>query len=165
MKTLSNDLTIPSFLARGKPKKRAIQIPRDAQPWDAPSKFITRLPEFFTKPVEIRGEETISKKVIPTIQDRIAAKASGIIMELEGMVDDGMITVDFSMYDYLRSKYVSTVVANKVAEHFAPITDELLQVMTVTEDKDLQYAYRGYNTKDITNLAMIYQGMLDDCAR
>ena len=60
------------------------------------------------------------------------------------MIDDKVITPGWSLYDYLRSKEITPVIANKVVTHFQPIASELVEAID-TKDKDLLEGYRTYS--------------------
>ena len=99
---------------------------------------------------------------VPTIQERIREKASNLIGELEGMIDDGVINPGcWSLYDYLRKNQVSNVVANRLIEYLKPIAGELIEV-SGTPSKQLKEGYEPYSSQEIEDMAIIYQSMLDD---
>lgn len=160
---IPDDLSIPSFLLRKKGDK-----------WPSTRK---------RKPVVIKHDDSIHKSMFtptvmveetpapkkrekdpdaPSVQEYIRRKASAIIGELEGMIDDGLITPEWSAYEHARQNEWSAPIAKKVAEHFEPLANEILEVMTLTDDADLQYAYRGYTPEEITAMGVMFQGLVDE---
>jgi len=105
-------------------------------------------------------EKTLVPKVKPNVQEYIREKASELIGEVEGMIDD-KVNIPPSFYNFLRSREVSGLVANRMLTHFAPIADELIEAME-TDDEDLKEGYRVYSNKELENLAITYQSIVDD---
>jgi hypothetical protein len=121
--------------------------------------------------MERKIKEALKREVIPEVEDttevvvsvaqRVYNKASELIGEIEGMIDDGTITQEWSLYDYLRSQQVSGMITNKLVDHFGPIAAEILEAFD-TKDSDLKEAYKKYSNKELENLAIIYQRLFDD---
>jgi hypothetical protein len=139
------EMDIPCFL------KRARGEPLPA--WTPPA--VEETPKFYKS---VNASPTVVRL---RIQDHIRAAAGELVGRIEGMLDDGVIDIGWSLYDYARANNWSTVVAAKVAERFKPVADELLEAMS-TDDDELLFAYRGYKIDEIVELAAIYQGFVDD---
>jgi len=109
---------------------------------------------------DAKAEE--APKVKPNVQEYMREKASDLIGEVEGMIDDKTIDPTFSFYNFLLKEQVSGIVAAKMLTHFAPIADELIEAME-PQDDDLKEAYP--NREDLEDMAIVYQGIVDDLNR
>lgn len=155
------ELTIPAFLRRKKnTKSKKKPVYEDFVPKKVP--LVMRANVEPVKPVAKPKKPKVEQV---SVQTHIWNKGTAVLSELEGMLDDGIITPQWSLHDFLLKKEISTVIAKRIADHFAPRADELLEVMTMTDDDELQYAYRGYDTDDLTNMTVIYQGFVDEATR
>jgi len=155
------DLSIPAFLKRGKNYKRpenkkVVTVHEDRNPID-------RFVPIVLPDKKKKRKVTVKRQV--SVQDHIRQKGNFVIGELEGMIDDGIITPEWSLYDHLRKKEISNVIAKRVAEHFEPIANEILEAITLEDDEDLQYAYRRYSPEELTNMGIMYQGLVDEANR
>lgn len=158
---INDDLTIPDFLRRKPGEKR--QASANAHPIiieeDKPTSMFVRV----VPPPKKKAARKGPREVV-NVQERIRQKASWHIAEIEGMIDDKAITPEWSLYDHARKQEWSAPVAKKISEHYVPIANELLEVMSV-DDADLKYAYRGYSEDDILNMGVMYQGFVDEASR
>jgi hypothetical protein len=163
---MTDGLDIPAFLKR-KPSKAVIPT----------SDRIVRQERIITVPASwskgyVEPEPEVSEDVIerpkayqPTIQERIKEKHSNMIGELEGMLDDGVITADWSMYQYLTKLGATPMSAMAIANKYRPVAAELLDVLTELEDEQLQEGYEKYTVEEVEDLVLIYQTIVDDCER
>jgi hypothetical protein len=124
---------------------------------------LTRSFSFIVDEPPVSGQEKTSIDK-PNVQDHIREKASNLIGELEGMIDDKVIVLGWSFYDYLRSKEISGAVAARLLEHFEPIAGELLDAMD-TKNEDLKEGYKKYSSDELEEIAGIYVAMVEDAER
>ena len=96
-----------------------------------------------------------------TIQQNIRNKASDLVGELEGLIDDGVAINGWSAYKYLSENQVSSVVASKIIDRFQPILDELFQVQKKT-DADLIEGYKHLSNKQLKLMIEFYQALIED---
>lgn len=160
----NDGLTIPDFLlVKNRPKNKKSVVKKakivvDSNEDHDQSKFV---------PTVLPSKKTVvkNKKYVPDVQTKIFDKGTRILSEIEGMLDDNQIDLSWSVYDYARKAEWNTLIANRVANHFEPRANELLEALVNKDDKDLQYAYRGYSTDELTNLAAVYQSLVDEAKR
>ena len=100
---------------------------------------------------------------VPNVQYFTREKASNVVAEIEGLIDDGIIDSEWSMYDYLKKCNYGRPIVQYVQDHFYRITEELAEVITNKEDEDLQYAYRSYSPEAIQYMAEIFLKFYEDC--
>lgn len=126
--------------------------------------FLERQLKETLKHAVVPEAEPIIIKLSPNIQQRIREKASDLIADIEGQIDDKTITPKWSLYDYLRGLGTSAMIANKLIDHFRPLAAELIEAFD-SKDKDLKEAYKKYSNAELERLAIIYQNLLDDAVR
>jgi len=107
------------------------------------------------------------KAVTPpvNIQTRIDAKVRSIAGEIDDLFEDTVwfnkATLDSnSIYNFLHSKQVSGMVAEKIATLFEPHLEEL---KTINSDPQLKEAYAKYSKADIKRFIGFYQNVVDTC--
>ena len=113
---------------------------------------------------QMANTEVVQVKVKPNIQEYIREKASDLIGEIEGMIDDKVINPGFDFYAFLRSREVSSPVTIRLIDHFTPVAEELVEALD-TKDKDLLEGYKKYSAQEMENLAIVYQTIVDDLFR
>ena len=113
---------------------------------------------------QVANTEVVQVKVKPNVQEYIREKASDLIGEVEGMIDDKVITPGFDFYSFLRSREVSNPLTIRLIDHFTPVAEELVDAMD-TKDNDLREGYKKYSDQEMEDLAIIYQTIVDDLIR
>lgn len=96
-----------------------------------------------------------------TVQENIRGRASDLVAEIQGLIDDGVATNGWSAYQWLSSQQVSSKVASVIVERFRPILNELLEVANKT-DAQLMEGYRHLTSKQLKLLIDFYQALIDD---
>lgn len=100
--------------------------------------------------VEVEPTQT----VVVNIQDRIREKASEEIGEVEGLVDDFVMSgcktkVDFE--SYFKSRNLSSVVSKRICEHFILRSKEFEEVIS-TDDPDLKEGYSNFSKVNLRKM-------------
>ncbi len=107
-----------------------------------------------------KKEET---KPSPSIQDRMRDKVSNFIGEIEEQIDtEGW---SFSVYDKLQSAQLPAMLANRVADHFAPIAEEAAKLLLKNCEADLKEGYSSYTKAQLKERAAFYEKIVEDCKR
>ncbi len=105
-------------------------------------------------------EEPVIKVV--SIQDRINAKASDLIGELEEQLDiffqEGV--VQFDVKKWTLEKGIKPQIAKRIAEHFRPQYEEITEALE-GKDKELVEAYRGWRKPVLKIMALFIKRIID----
>lgn len=102
-------------------------------------------------------ETTVASiKPKPSVQDHIKNRASELIAELEGKIDDG----DHNFGLYLSGEGISALVAQRCIEHFTPIRNELATVAVGDASPELAEGYEKYSKKERITLAGVYHNLI-----
>ena len=121
-----------------------------------------RLKETY-KYVQEDKEET-SKNVV-SIQDRIKERASFIIGEIEGAVDDYIYqNVEFSLYEWLQANSIPATYATSIISKFSPVLDELIETYEGNCEQ-LKEGYRHLKKAEIKKLIEFYNTLIEDAER
>jgi hypothetical protein len=122
-----------------------------------------RLMELASEVVEAsETEEDQPQKVVVSIQDRIASRASDLIGELEGELDvfykEGVI--QFDVKKWALEKAIKPPVAKRITDHFRPQYEEITEALK-GEDPDLVEAYKGWRKPVLKIMALFIKKILD----
>ena len=108
------------------------------------------------------GETEQSVQKVVSIQDRINAKASELIGELEEQTDvffqEGVIQFDVKKWSL--EKGIKPQIAARIAEHFRPQYDEITEAQT-GKDPDLVEAYKGWRKPVLKILGLFIKKIID----
>jgi len=107
-------------------------------------------------------EEDQPQKVVVSIQDRIASRASDLIGELEGELDvfykEGVI--QFDVKKWALEKAIKPPVAKRITDHFRPQYEEITEALK-GEDPDLVEAYKGWRKPVLKIMALFIKKIID----
>jgi hypothetical protein len=131
-------------------------------PGDVWNKIETKIRELTKDIVEETqdAEEPVVKVV--SIQDRINAKASDLIGELEEQLDvffeEGVIQFDVKKWSL--EKGIKPQIAKRIAEHFRPQYEEITEAQT-GKDPDLVEAYKGWRKPVLKIMGLFIKRIID----
>lgn len=110
---------------------------------------------------ETQDEEEPQVKVV-SIQDRINAKASDLIGELEEQLDvffqEGVIQFDVKKWSL--EKGIKPQIAKRIAEHFRPQYEEIAEAQA-GKDADLVEAYKGWRKPVLKIMGLFIKRIID----
>ncbi len=173
-----------SYLKSIKYDKQIIQKISKAKPWDLHSigwncRLLSqgsKFPEGRWEGIEKRirviadsitiGEDADDEKVEPvkviSIQDRINAKTSDLIGELEEQLDvffkAGVVQFDVKKWSV--DKAIKPQIAKKIADHFRPQFEEISTAIE-GKDKELAESYKGWRKPILKIMAMFIKRIID----
>lgn len=139
------------------------------------ARILTRGGVGFEDSFELRLRETLAKagarsdddvekpKFAPTIQDRVADKASDAIGALDELIDEKGWAID--VYEWLTKKQVTPVTARKIRDFFKPIADEAAELIGRKPDPQLVEGYRSLTKSQQKQRSTFYTKLLEDCDR
>jgi hypothetical protein len=107
--------------------------------------------------------EKLVEKPKPSIQDRIADKASDTIGELDEFIDKNGWSID--VYDWLTKKQVTPVTARKIRDFFKPIADEAVELIANKPNSQLMEGYKNLTKIQQKQRAAFYAKLIDNCER
>lgn len=96
----------------------------------------------------------------PTIQDRMDAKASDLIAELDGMIDRCEFE-GFNFFLKLKSVDFPPQLASRIADHYAGLAAELAEA-ELGKDGDLKEAYKRFDKKNLHAYRDFVCGIVED---
>lgn len=104
---------------------------------------------------------------VVSIQDRIREKASEEIGEIEGLIDDFILSgckskVDFQ--SYFKSRNLSSIVSKKVCEWFVKRSKEFEDVMTTT-DEQIKEGYSNFSKVNLRRTKEFIDGIVAESNR
>lgn len=106
-----------------------------------------------------------SPKNVITIQDRIKERASYILGEIEGLIDDYIYNnVEFSLYEWLQANSIPATYATSVISKFSPVLDELIEAYD-GKCEQLKEGYRHLKKAEIKKLIEFYNTLIEDAER
>jgi hypothetical protein len=108
-------------------------------------------------------EDEVVESLKPTIRERVLDKASDVIGELEGMLDDG-IPDDFAIEAWYRERSVSPTVARMVVAKLLPVLLELDDAIE-GDDPQLIEGYRHMTMGALKDLRETYFQVIDKTQR
>jgi len=127
--------------------------------YDLTEHNLAHMEETFQRAVQLGYHKDEAAKIAvkekPSVQEHIREKASDVIGELEGMIDDGVIDENWDLVNWFQSNQISAVVAKRVADHFQPIADEFMEVFS-SDDEQLQEGYSKIAPDVLERQAIIY---------
>jgi hypothetical protein len=96
--------------------------------------------------------EKVETGQVVNIQDRINAKADEEIAEIEGLVDDFILTKNSpDIVKYLKSRNLSSVVAKRMSDYFVNRSKQIEEVME-TNDAELKEGYSNFTKVQLRKL-------------
>jgi len=123
---------------------------------------ITKIKDDLAKPkVEVVVDD---KPVQPNIQDRIREKASECIGELEGLLDDYILskfTSNPKPYGIMHTLNIKGVHTNRILEHWKRIRAEYDNVLT-TEDELIKEGYSNFSKTEIKKIVGFCDSVITD---
>lgn len=102
-----------------------------------------------------------------TIQDRIKAKASECIGELDGLLDDYILSkfkANTTPYGLMHSMEIKSVHVTHIVNHFKNIRSEFDEVST-TKDVDLKEGYSNFNKTDLKKIIAFCDSVITDARK
>lgn len=104
-------------------------------------------------------------KNVVSIQDRIKDRASYILGEIEGLIDDYIYdNVEFSLYEWLQANNIPATYATSIISKFSPVLDELLEAYD-GKCEQLKEGYRHLKKTEIKKLIEFYNTLIEDAER
>ena len=107
------------------------------------------------------------KPVTPNIQDRIREKASECIGELEGLLDEYILskfTSNPKPYGVMHTLNIKGVHTNRILEHWKRIRAEYDTVLT-TEDELIKEGYSNFSKTEIKKIVGFCDSIITDCMK
>jgi hypothetical protein len=107
------------------------------------------------------------KPVMPNIQDRIKEKASECIGELEGLLDEYILskfTSNPKPYGVMHTLNIKGVHTNRILEHWKRIRAEYDTVLT-TEDELIKEGYSNFSKTEIKKIVGFCDSIITDCMK
>lgn len=137
-----------------------------ALPKEYAERFKLRLKELnekAAKVVQVIVEE--EKKVAkPVIVRAFTPRASGIIADLDGIIDDGTFRDD--MYEWMSKREATADVLSEVAKYYGPYRDELAEMKTPKKaDAQIHEAYIKIPKKRLKTLTVFMDSLMDAIER
>lgn len=113
----------------------------------------------------IQESKEENPKNVVSIQDRIKDRASYILGEIEGLIDDYIYdNVEFSLYEWLQANSIPATYATSIISKFSPILDELLEAYD-GKCEQLKEGYRHLKKTEIKKLIEFYNTLIEDAER
>jgi hypothetical protein len=113
---------------------------------------------------EKKADEAKPSNVI-SIQERIEEKARDIAGEIEGAIDEFVISkgkTTFSAKNYLLSKSVSAPIAKRIGDMYVRLYNELADAIN-EEDEQLVEGYSNFNKRQLKAFHKFVGEIIDDC--
>lgn len=118
------------------------------------------------KPVKVTDEKTV-KVVVPNIQDRIRERASECIGELEGQLDDLIVSkfsIDVSPYGLMHTLEIKGVHTKHISDWFKTKRIEFDDVLH-TADAELKEGYSNFSKPQLKKLVAWCDQVILDCGK
>jgi len=129
---------------------------------DIQSYIDERIKQSYKYVQEIKEE---TPKNVVSIQDRIKERASFIVGEIEGLIDDYIYdNVEFSLYEWLQANSIPATYATSIISKFSPVLDELLEAYD-GKCEQLKEGYRHLKKTEIKKLIDFYNTLIEDAER
>ena len=129
---------------------------------DIQSYIDERIKQSYKYVQEIKEE---TPKNVVSIQDRIKERASFIVGEIEGLIDDYIYdNVEFSLYEWLQANSIPATYATSIISKFSPVLDELLETYEGNCEQ-LKEGYRHLKKAEIKKLIEFYNTLIEDAER
>jgi len=106
--------------------------------------------------------DAITRPVI-SIQERVARRASELIGELEGVLDEFTTTrsTSFNITNWLMQKDVKPAIAQRIADKYKPLYSELYDTLQ-GKDADLNFAYSHWKKADMKRYVELVRGFISE---
>jgi hypothetical protein len=131
-------------------------------PTDVTGYIEERIKESYKYVQEVKEE---NPKNVISIQDRIKDRASFILGEIEGLIDDYIYNnVEFSLYEWLQANSIPATYATSIVSKFSPVLDELLETYEGNCEQ-LKEGYRHLKKTEIKKLIEFYNTLIEDAER
>lgn len=133
-------------------------------PPDAYTYLESKLSEIDKVEIKVESQAEPTKTVI-SIQDRMRERASEILGEVEGLIDDHLETPStFSFYNWLQSNEIPAAYIPKIVEKLAPRLNEIIDAESY-KSGDLIEAYAYCKQKDFERMIKFFNMMIEDAER
>ena len=114
-----------------------------------------------------KEKDSVSKKYVPSIQDRITAKINDHILYIEETWEDDVIAGiepggDPDIRDYLMTNSVPPSMIGRIVEYFQTQANEIKGSQGVNADEQLQEAYSHLTKAHIKRLTDFYKSLIVD---
>lgn len=130
----------------------------ELEPIEAQIERLTARAEAIDEPEESTEETAVKKE---TIQDRLEEKLSSVIGDIEGAVDDYMISKkDFNAYGFLEGAGLAANFAPRVAEVFQTRIEEFEEYLE-GRDSQLLEGYNHLGKRGVKDMIKFYQSIVD----
>lgn len=111
---------------------------------------------------EVKKTVVVAAPVV-SIQDRMDEKARDLAGEIEGAIDDYIISkTPFSAKNYLLAQSVSAPVAKRIGDNFVKMYNELADAIN-EEDKQLVEGYSNFTKRELKAFHKFVGEIVDDC--
>jgi len=130
---------------------RGIEVPQHSKDF-----LIAKLEELKARLEKKESEMIVVHRV--SVKQNIKNKAFALIDTLENMLEERKY-VYFSVYDFLKEKNISEVVAQNVWDYFKAVVDELV---SIKGDKEAKEAYHHLSVEDIADRITTLSALLKD---
>lgn len=131
-------------------------------PTDVTGYIEERIKDTYKYVQEVKEE---NPKNVISIQDRIKDRASFILGEIEGLIDDYIYdNVEFSLYEWLQANSIPATYATSIISKFSPVLDELLETYEGNCEQ-LKEGYRHLKKAEIKKLIEFYNTLIEDAER
>ncbi len=130
--------------------------------------FDQEMAEYLIKGKFNRANKIVEKKETPqvvNIQDRINEKANEEVAELEGLVDDQIVSKFKNSIDiakYLKSRNLSSVIAKRISDYFV---DRSKQFENEINDSELREGYSNFTKPELKKLKDFFDGIVSESFR
>jgi hypothetical protein len=130
--------------------------------------FVTNFKTILSESKKIKSVAVVKEPAnVVSIQDRIKDKASEEIGELEGLLDDFILSgckikIDFT--SYFKSRSLSSVVSKKVCDHFIDRAKEFEDVLNST-DAQIKEGYSNFTKANLRKIIDFIGGIVAESNR
>ena len=130
--------------------------------------MVLKIKEDLKKPkVEVEVDAKDEKPTQPNIQDRLKEKASECIGELEGLLDDYILskfTSNPKPYGVMHTMNIKGAHTNRILEHWKRIRSEYDSVLS-SEDELIKEGYSNFSKNDIKKIVAFCDTVITDILR
>jgi hypothetical protein len=108
--------------------------------------------------------QAASPSNVISIQQRMEEKAHDIAGEIEGAIDDFILTKksDFSTKNYLLANQVAGPIAKRIGEFFVPLSKELQETLE-GNDEQLVEGYSNFTKRELKKFLEFVDNIIADC--
>lgn len=135
---------------------RGCTLPVEAGPY-----IDDRIRETLSRAVE-REVDPAAPKI--SIQDRMKERASEILGEVEGLIDDHAEDEKFSFYNWLQSNNIPVAYVSSIVDKLNPVLLELLEAYK-GDDPQLKEGYRYLTKPQLKKRVVFFNSIIEDAER